>query len=88
MPTSSKKKTNYRIRFGHSLWSVNQLLAQEVKWVLLYQVCSFPRISELKIRTERESIVLESQSPVEQEDNTKKEIGGEIDSIVFLRLVC
>ena len=26
-----KKKTNYFIRFGHSLWSANQLLAQEVK---------------------------------------------------------
>ena len=31
-----KKATNYCVRFGHSLWSVNQLPAQEVNWALLY----------------------------------------------------
>ena len=34
IPMKSKTKTNYW--FGHSLWSVNQLLAQEVKPVLNY----------------------------------------------------
>ena len=28
---NSKKKTNHSIRFGHSLWSANQLLAQEAR---------------------------------------------------------
>ena len=27
---NTKKETTYRVRFGHSLWSVNQLPAQEV----------------------------------------------------------